>query len=260
MLEKMASSLAELRKRKPLILNLTNYVTMDFMANSLLALGAAPLMSQDIAEIPELIKISDSINLNIGTLDPLFIKRCKFAIDLSKNTGKPLVLDPVGAGASWLRTECAKDLMQEATIIRGNATEIIALSKDQNFFQTLGVEAVHEVDEAKRAAQQLAQKLNCTIVVTGKEDYISDGKKNTSLFFGSPIMPFITGMGCTLTAVIAAFKAVISDAFEAAQIACAYFSLCGNLAGKKTKNPGSFRTFFIDELFAADFKAMKQYC
>jgi hydroxyethylthiazole kinase len=169
------------------------------------------------------------------------------------------VLDPVGAGASWLRTQCAKDLMQEATIIRGNATEIIAISKEEDSFKTLGVEAVHDVSDAKKIAETLAKKLNCTIVISGKEDFITTGSQQTSLHFGSALMPLITGMGCTLTAVIAAFKAVIPNAFEAAEIATAYFGLCGNLAAKKTQKPGTFRAFFIDELYAADFTTMKEF-
>jgi len=237
----------QLRKRKPLILCLTNYVTMDLMANSLLALGAAPLMSVCDHELEALIKLSQAIMINLGTLDKAFIERSELAIQLAKHDQKPIVLDPVGAGASLLRTETARAFMPHADIIRGNASEILALTDNQA--KTLGVESTHLTEQAEQAASTLATQLNNTIVVSGQVDLITDGKQTVKLAVGSPLMSLVTGMGCTLTAVIAAFRSILSDSFEASKLASNYFGLCGERAEHQTKHPGSFRSQFIDELY-----------
>jgi len=254
MLTNLEHALTLLRRQKPLVLCLTNQVTMDFMANCLLSLGAAPVMTQDAEELEELIFISQAININIGTLDHAFLERAKHALTQTNTLAKPIILDPVGAGATRLRTRAAKTLANGADIIRGNASEIMALV--DNAHQTLGVESTHNVSDAKQSARTLANQHQCTVVVSGAEDFITDGSKDHALTFGSPLMPLVTGMGCALTAVIAAFRAVISSPYEAACIGTNYFSLCGSLAAKKGDKPGSFRTLFIDELYTADIQAM----
>jgi len=212
-------------------------------------------MTQEVSELDELVHISHAVNLNIGTLDDAFIARANTLVRLAKAHNKPIILDPVGAGATHIRTASSRSLMVSADIIRGNASEIMALAENIN--QTLGVESTHQVSDAALSATMLAKNHQCTVVVSGAEDVVTDGRRDDRLCFGSALMPFITGMGCALTAVIAAFKAVTPDAYEAARLATAYFSLCGSLAAKKTDKPGSFRTLFIDELFAADFDAMR---
>ena len=256
MLYDLENALMQLRNIKPLILCLTNHVTMDFMANCLLSLGAAPLMSHDKRELEALIKISHAINLNIGTLDHDFIERAHTAIHFAKKYNKPIILDPVGAGASEIRTSTARALMVSADIIKGNASEIMALIDDNH--QTLGVESTHKVSDAAHKAIMLARNHACTVVVSGERDLVTSGAQESTLGFGSALMPLVTGMGCTLTAVIAAFRAIIPDTYQAAYLATAYYGLCGNLAAQKTNSPGSFRTFFIDELYAANFTAMKK--
>ncbi len=255
MLYELEKAIIELRQTKPLVLCLTNYVTMDFMANCLLSLGAAPIMTQDTQELDELVSICNTVNLNIGTLDSEFIERANTAAVLAKKHNKPIILDPVGAGATHIRTNTARSLMASASIIRGNASEILALYDNIN--KTLGVESTHQVSDAEQSALMLAKHHHTTVVISGEQDVVTDGQRQEHLAFGSSLMPLVTGMGCTLTAVIAAFHAVIADEYEAARLATAYFSLCGSLAANKTNKPGSFRTLFIDELFAADFIAMK---
>ncbi len=255
MLHDLEKALTQLRQIKPLVLCLTNHVTMDFMANCLLSLGAAPIMTQDERELDELVQICHVVNLNIGTLDTAFIERANLVTALAQKYNKPIILDPVGAGATQVRTSSSRSLMASASIIRGNASEILALFDNVN--KTLGVEATHQVSDATHSAIMLAREHQCTVVVSGERDFITDGRQEEHLGFGSPLMSLVTGMGCTLTAVIAAFKAVITDAHEAARLATAYYSLCGSLAASKTEKPGSFRTLFIDELFAADFVAMR---
>lgn len=220
---------------------------MDFMANSLLALGALPLMSHTEEELLELITISHAIYLNLGTLDRSFITRCQQAIVLAKKLKKPIILDPVGAGASSLRTSTARLFMKDASIVRGNASEISALIEENVL--THGVESTRSTLSAIDSANQLARQLNNTIVISGKDDYITDGFRCETISYGSPLMPLVTGMGCTLTAVVAAFHAVQADAFDAAAAATTFFGFCGNQAEKMAYAPGSFRTHFIDALY-----------
>lgn len=255
MINQIESALMRVRQARPLVLCLTNYVTMDFMANSLLATGCAPIMSVDARELEELVAISHALSVNIGTLDEDFIKRCHQVGELAKRYNKPFILDPVGAGASVLRTRTARDLMPYADIIRGNASEIMALLDDN--LPTRGVDTLQSVDEAKKAAITLATTLSCTVLVSGEDDFITDANRQDLLPWGSFLMPMVTGMGCTLTSVIAAFRGVIPDSFEAAKLATAWFGLCGQLSHKQTDKPGSFRTAFVDQLYAADFDAMR---
>ncbi len=256
MLNQLKHAVSHLKKKKPLVLCLTNYVTLDFMANVLLAIGALPLMSESEAEITELVAISNSINLNIGTLNTAFIKRADIAIQTAQQHQKPLILDPVGAGASHLRTSIAQQYMSQAILIRGNASEILSLGNVAQ--QTQGVDAVHTVSDATETARHLANIHHTTIIVSGKTDFVTDGLQQQSLPFGSAIMPQVVGMGCTLTAVVAAFKAIIPNAFEAATLATAYFGLCGQLTEKTASRPGSFRMQFIDTLSQPDWTALQK--
>lgn len=244
-------------KQRPLVLCLTNLVTMDFMANCLLALGASPIMSLDESELEDLIKISNVIYINIGTLDKHFTLLAEKACFLAKKYAKPLILDPVGVGASLSRMLLAQKIYPHASIIRGNASEIITLEKG-NLAQSSGVDATKTVDQAEPFAINLATRLGKTVVVSGKNDFIASASRQTHFNFGSPLMTMITGMGCSYTAVIAAFQAVIEDSFEAAVHATLFFSLCGSLAAKQASTPGRFKTAFVDALYLADFKAMKE--
>lgn len=257
-IEQISETLRSLNKAKPLVLNLTNYVTQDFMANALLAIGAAPIMTESDEELEELIRIASGININIGTLNDWFIARCNKALMLAKQYKKPVVLDPVGAGASFIRTKTAKGFVKQVDIVRGNASEIMALQS--NAGKTLGVEATNSTTEARDTAIRLAQEYSITVVVTGPIDFITDGTRTAELPFGSALMSRVTGMGCTLTAIVAAFRGISQDSFEAAKLATAYFGLCGELVAKKTTSPGRFRTDFIDALYEADLVNMKELC
>lgn len=251
MLEQIKSTLTQLRKNKPLVLCLTNYVTMDFMANSLLALGAAPLMSESKDEIEELVTISQAVYINIGTLNEAFMERALLAVQIANSLNKPVILDPVGAGASKLRTAAAMQLLPFAQVIRGNASEIIALSGASS--TTKGVETADPVLKAISSAHSLARKHHKIIIISGPEDFITDGTQDQSLAFGSALMPRITGMGCTLTAVLGAFLASNPDQFQASVEATAYFSLCGQATKEQANAPASFRQAFIDTLFYPDW-------
>lgn len=254
MLEPLKQILALVREQKPLVLCLTNHVTMDLMANALLCLGAAPIMSEDQRELNELIQISHALYLNIGTLEPAFMERAVHAATLAKQLKKPIILDPVGAGATTIRTKASLTLLPFTNIVRGNASEIISLNQSVN--ATLGVEATHAVMDAQNDASHLAKTHQNTVVVSGPKDYVTNGYDEIFLPFGSSLMPFVTGMGCTLTAVIAAFHAIEPTSFIAAREATRYFGLCGQVAAMKTSSPGHFRTLFLDELYQCNLDAM----
>ncbi len=251
MIEQIKSSIAQLNQQKPLILCLTNYVTMDFMANSLLALGAAPLMSESASELEELVTLSQAVYINTGTLNELFMERAVSAAQMANSLKKPVILDPVGSGASKLRTSSATKLLSMANIIRGNASEIISLSGINSMSK--GVETAHQVENAIDFAIALAQRHQKTIVISGPDDFITDGVQRKTLPYGSPLMPLITGMGCTMTAILSAFAAINPNPFDASVQATAYFGLCGQLTHRKTQTPGAFRQIFIDSLYQPDW-------
>jgi hydroxyethylthiazole kinase len=250
MIEKIEDMVLKLKSAKPVVLSLTNYVTMDFVANALLALGAAPIMSVCDDELEELIAISSSLNINIGTLNQAFIDRCHKAVVLAKRHSVPVVLDPVGSGASRIRTQTARALLKLASIVRGNASEIISLYEDSG--KTLGVESINSTDEAKEKATQLAKQYRCTVIASGPVDFITDGNREALVHYGSALMPLVTGMGCALTAVVAAFRGVMDDSFESARLATSYFGMCGQSVGTQTKAPGTFRLGFVDALHMAN--------
>jgi hydroxyethylthiazole kinase len=258
MLKTIEQYLLQIKTSKPLILNITNVVTMDFMANSLLAIGAAPLMSVMDAELEELITIADAVTINIGTLDDAFIKRAHLAATLTKKLHKPLILDPVGSGATSIRTQTARNLLPFASIVKGNASEIMSLLSDDS--KTKGVEATHATIDAKVSAKHIALSHQCTVVVSGKQDLITDGKRCQTIPFGSALMPHVTGMGCTLTSVIAAFHAINPSAFESSYIATTYYGLCGQYAETQNPWPGSFKAAFIDALYEANVFGMMDKC
>lgn len=257
LIHELETALFALRQSKPLVLCLTNFVTMDLIANSLLALGAAPLMSQSMDELEELVSISHVLYLNIGTLDQAFCERAVAAAKMAKSQNKPVILDPVGAGASRLRTEAAKSLVPYADIIRANPSEMLALANEIS--ETKGVEATRSVKEASFAAKKFAHSLQKIVVVSGPVDLITEGTEEIRLPFGSFLMPLITGMGCTLTAVIAAFAALDLPAYQASLLATAYFGLCGQQSQRQTQEPGSFRQFFVNALFKPDWALFKEF-
>ncbi|WP_348663743.1 hydroxyethylthiazole kinase [Chlamydia vaughanii] len=260
MLERMDEVLQHLRKEQPVILSITNYVSMDFLANCFLALGVSPIMSVSDLELDELIKLSSAVYINIGTLDHLFIQRAYRAVDLAERYDKPVIFDPAGSGATNIRTEVSHHLLTHATIIRGNASEILSFG-DTPRHRSHGLDAVHTTEDAINMAQSLANdcRCGCAVAVSGAVDYVTDGERNATAEYGDPLMSRITGIGCSLTGVLAAFRAVLEDSFEACRLGMEYFGLCGMLARENAPFPGMFKPLFIDELYAADFERMRRY-
>lgn len=256
MLDDIKSAIGEIRKQRPLILNLTNYVTMDFMANALLAIGASPIMSECEDELRELIGFSKAIHINIGTLDEYFLRRARIAAEIACELGKIVVLDPVGAGATEIRTKTSLEFLPQVDVLRSNASEVKALGGEVS--KSSGVDAGDSVDEAISIAQKLSCDLDLVVAVSGPTDIVI-GANNVARFpFGSEIMPLITGMGCVLTSVVAAFCSVDDNLFNATKLAVAYFVLCGEQAERESRSPGSFKVAFLDALYSPDFKFMER--
>ena len=256
MFKKIEDNLISLRQTKPLVLSLTNYVTVNFVANSLLSIGAAPIMSESVDEIEELVNISHVIYINIGTLNKEFIDRAKFACEVAKKKNKPIILDPVGAGASVIRTKTSIELLPFVDIVRGNSSEILALNDEDS--KTMGVEATHKVSEAAEAAKALALKYNITVMISGAEDYITNGKEEEFVPFGSILMPLVTGMGCSLTSVVSAFRAVNQDSYQATINAASYFAIAGQIAEKESDKIGSFQVKFLDNLYQPQWNKIRE--
>lgn len=237
-----------IQKNNPLILNLTNQVTMGWIANGLLSLGSSPIMTEAHQELEDLIRISNAVVINIGTLTDVFLTRCETACDIANRLNKPLIFDPVGAGASSYRTKACLNFIERFrfTAIRGNASEIMALAGAAA--QTKGVDSSEATENALESALTLAEKYQTTIAVSGKIDLIVSKGQTELIERGSALMPKVTGSGCLLTAVVAAFHTVCDASLKATTSAMLFYSVCGELAAKKSQGPGSFQTHFIDAL------------
>lgn len=258
MLTKLTEARNLLRHNEPLILNITNLVTIEFVANTQLAIGAKPIMTQCREELAELIAHASALYVNLGTLEPRFIALAEEAIHLARAKRLPIALDPVGAGATAIRTQTARAFAPQVDLVRGNASEILALCTQHA--QSKGVESLHATTEAMPSAVSLAQQLHNTVVVSGATDFITNGHRSQVITQGSAIMQQITGMGCALTGVIAAFMAVLPDTQTAGTLASLFFSLCGEIAATNSQWVGSFKTAFLDQLQAAELHALQARC
>lgn len=256
--EKAAENLKALRAKKPLIHNITNYVVMNYTANALLACGASPVMAHAAEEVEEMVSLAGALVLNIGTLTPPWIDAMVKAGKRANERHVPIILDPVGSGATALRTRSSRRLIEELSIavIRGNASEVLSLAKEGS--KTKGVDSIHSVEEAADAALGLAKELKTTLAITGAVDLITDGEEVHRVLNGHELMGYVTGTGCTATAIIGAFLAVDSKALHAATTALAYFGLAGEKAAMKAAAPGSFQIAMLDALYAIDGKALRE--
>ncbi len=248
--ELICSDLDKIRQHHPLVHNITNYVVMNFTANVLLALGASPIMAHAPEEVEEMVGLSDALVINIGTLSSPWIASMAKAAKAAANCSKPILLDPVGAGATRFRTDTARELIAVArpSIIRGNASEILALAGESA--ATKGVDSANSTDEAGSAALYLAKESGAVIAVTGAEDIVTDGIRSVKIRNGHPLMGRITGTGCSATAIMGAFCAVEPDALVAATGALAALGISGELAAESNPGPGTFQAFLLDQLNA----------
>ena len=245
--ETIAATLAAMREQAPLVLNVTNDVAMNFSANVLIAAGASPLMSFAAEETGELGAMSGATVVNMGTLTRPWIEGAHAAIEGAVNAGRPWLLDPVGIGATGFRRETGAALMaRKPTILRGNASEIIALFGEVS--DGKGVDSTASVEAAREAAVALAEERGCITVVTGAVDLVTDGTRTFSLAGGDPLLARITASGCALTGLMGAFAATTEDPLLAAAGALAAYGAAAEIAAEQAGGPGSFMTSLIDAL------------
>ena len=252
-----AQNLEAVRSQKPLIHNITNYVVMNTTANALLAMGASPVMAHAVDEVEEMASFAGALVINIGTLSGPWIEAMLAAGRRASELNIPVILDPVGAGATKLRTDTAKQIVAEAkvSVIRGNASEILALRDADS--HTKGVDAIHSVDDAAQTAKLLAGELGTALAITGPTDLVTDGRMVIRIENGHPLMACVTGMGCTATAIIGAFSAVDRNPVSATATALAYFGLAGEIAAQKAEAPGSFMVALLDALYGIAPEALE---
>ncbi|SIS67146.1 hydroxyethylthiazole kinase [Neptunomonas antarctica] len=245
----IVTALHALREQKPLVVNITNYVVMNNTANALLAMGASPIMAHSREEMAEMMSFAGALVINIGTLDSQWIPRMGFAIEQANINNKLVVLDPVGCGASALRTATSRQIAQAANklIIRGNASEIIALAGEKG--QSKGVEALDSSDAAVGAARYLVKTYQCNVVISGATDFVITPEGQLQLHNGHAMMPYVTGMGCSLSALTGAFAAVGE---ETGLAATAIFGVAGEIAAEQSKGPGSLQLNIVDVLYQMD--------
>lgn len=250
--ETLWRDIEHIRARSPLVHNITNFVVMNTTANALLALGASPVMAHAVDEVEEMAGLASALVLNIGTLSPSWIEAMHRAGRVAVARGVPVVLDPVGSGATRYRTETSLALIRALapTIIRGNAGEIASLAGEVG--ETRGVDSTRDVGSIETLAVDLAAHWHCTIAVSGAIDFVTDGVRSARIHNGHPMMARVTGTGCTATALTGAFAAVSATPFEAATNALATMGIAGEIAAEHADGPGSLQLRLLDALYRLD--------
>ncbi|MFO7577789.1 MAG: hydroxyethylthiazole kinase [Pelovirga sp.] len=248
--------LEALRQQTPLVHNITNFVVMNNTANALLSLGASPVMAHAPEEVEEMVAIADALVINIGTLSRNWVSAMELAMMAAATKGIPIVFDPVGVGATAFRRSTCQRLLEGAVpaVIRGNASEIMALVDVAS--RTRGVDSLASAQDAQTAAVALARRYACVVVVSGAVDLITDGTQLVHLANGHPLMPRVTGLGCTASALVGAFAAVRGDALAAATAAMAVMGICGELAAERAAGPGSLQMHLLDHLYRLDLEQL----
>ncbi|HEX9349919.1 MAG TPA: hydroxyethylthiazole kinase [Gaiellaceae bacterium] len=245
--------LRALRERKPLVHQITNYVVMNETANATLALGALPVMAHAKEEVEEMASVAGALVLNIGTLSQPWIGAMRLAAKAANAAGVPVVLDPVGAGATRFRTETAKRILDEAeiAIVRGNAAELATLAGREA--EIRGVESIGASDSGAELATAAAVALGCVAAVTGPVDHVSDGDHVIAIRNGHELLGAVSGTGCMATAITGCFVALAPDRpLEAAAEALVAFGVAGEDAARDAKGPGTFHAGLYDALYNLD--------
>ncbi|WP_337010524.1 hydroxyethylthiazole kinase [Pantoea sp. AS142] len=246
-----APRLHTFRCQSPLVHCMTNDVVQNFTANVLLALNASPAMVIDADEAAQFSGFADALLINVGTLTRERQQAMQVAITAARQAGTPWTLDPVAVGALTLRTDfCQQLLSQQPAVIRGNASEILALAQQARGGR--GVDTLHQADAALDAAQQLAITWRTLVVVTGEVDYATDGQRILTISGGTPLMTRVVGTGCALSAVVAGFSSLPGDRLINVATACQVMARAGEKAASQSAGPGSFATTFIDALWTLE--------
>jgi hydroxyethylthiazole kinase len=245
-------SLRRIRERKPLVHQITNYVVMNETANATLALGALPVMAHAREEVEEMVALAGALVLNIGTLSPHWVEAMLAAGRAANERGIPVVLDPVGVGATSYRTETAHKILDQVAVavLRGNAGEVATLVGVDA--EVRGVEAIGDSGDSAALARAAARQLGVVVSVTGAIDHVSDGERVVAIANGHPLLASITGTGCMSSAITGCFLAAADSPLDAAVEALVAFGVAGEDAARDAKGPGSFHVGLYDALAALD--------
>jgi hydroxyethylthiazole kinase len=246
------ASLAQLRERKPLVHQITNYVVMNETANATLALGALPVMAHAPEEVEEMVGLAGALVLNIGTLSSHWVDAMLATGRAANARGIPVILDPVGAGATAYRTDTGRRILDQVDIavLRGNAGEVATLVGIAA--EVRGVESIGGVEDPAGLAREAARTLGVVASVTGRVDHVSDGERSAAIANGDAMLATITGTGCMSSAVTGCFAAVADSPFDAAVEALVAFGVAGEDAAREARGPGSFHVNLYDALAALD--------
>ena len=251
----VGSLLDQLRQKKPLIHNITNYVTVNDVANAVLAIGASPIMADDREEAADIAAISNAVVLNIGTLNARTVESMVLAGKRANEMGIPVILDPVGAGASQLRNKTTEQLLSQIrfSVIRGNLSEIGFVSGAK--VSTKGVDTAQEDagQDPVAVAKKVAKAYGCVAAITGAVDVVSDGVRVAKIRNGVPQLSLVTGTGCMSSALVGSFAGA-GDSFLAAVGGIASMGIAGEMAwaSQGEKGTGSFHIAILDSLSRLD--------
>lgn len=250
----MFELISKVRKEQPLIHNITNVVVTNFTANGLYALGAAPVMAYAREEVADMASIAKAVVLNIGTLTTEQVEAMAIAGKSANEHGVPVVLDPVGVGATEYRTHMARKLLEEVdvTIVRGNAPEVANVVGEK--VEMKGVDGDADGVDVTTLAQKAASQLECTVVITGEVDVITNQQGTNTVSNGHPLLTKVTGAGCLLSSVVGAFVGVHEDLLTASTTALAAYGIAAEKAAVRTseQGSGSFQIELINQLSKLD--------
>ena len=247
--EEISALLDRVRTKRPVVHAITNWVTGGDVANALQALGARPVLAVSSEETAEITAQADALLLNLGTPDADRIEAMVCSGRRANELGKPVVFDPVGAGASRLREEACRRILAELrlTVVRGNRAEIGFLAGRGG--QLRGIDAVGGPEDLEEAARILSRQTGAVIAASGEKDLLVSGDRSLTWVGGHPLMTRVTGTGCMLSAVIAAFAAVGADPYLAGSAGITCFTLAGRMAGERAAGPGTFKASLLDFLY-----------
>jgi hydroxyethylthiazole kinase len=249
----ICADLAAIREKRPLIHSITNYVVMNETANAILCLGALPIMAHAVEEMEEMVGIAGALVLNIGTLEPVWIDAMEVAGRRANELGIPVVLDPVGAGATKLRTDSSRRLLERVriSIVRGNAGEVATLAGIAS--EVRGVESIAASAPREEIARRFASTYGCTVAITGAVDVVSDGHRTARISNGHLLLSKVVGTGCISSVMVGAFAAVQPDALQAAVGGLVALGIGGEMAAQVSGDrPGTFHMELYNALYALD--------
>ncbi|AHF06148.1 hydroxyethylthiazole kinase [Desulfitobacterium metallireducens] len=261
--EKLTAALSAVKEKSPLVHHLTNYVTVNDCANITIAIGASPVMADELSEVEEMVSIASALVLNIGTLNSRTIESMLAAGKKAKSLGIPIILDPVGVGATTLRTKTAQRIIEEVqpTVIRGNMSEIKVLAGLD--VKTKGVDSVASEENAEIITKKLATEWNCIIAITGKTDIVSNGKQVCRIDNGHRMLSDVSGTGCMSTSLIGSYCGANQDYLTATVAGIASMGLAGELAQQSLtpdEGIGTFKIHLLDKIYNLTPESLAKGC